>query len=88
VVIEDLISTGGSSIKAVEALRDEGADVLGVIAAFSYDFKVSEDIFEKSQCKLYSLFNFEDLVFAVLEEKYIEESDVEILHNWRDDQKI
>jgi len=85
VVIEDLISTGGSSLKAVKALRDAGANVKGMVAIFSYGFKVAEDNFKKVGCKLFTLSNYDALIDLALETGYINKKDVGILKQWRED---
>lgn len=83
VVIEDLISTGGSSLKAVEALRDAGCEVKGMAAIFTYGFKAAEDNFKAAKCKLLTLSNYETLVKQALQSKYITEKDMKSLQEWR-----
>ncbi|MCE3281095.1 MAG: orotate phosphoribosyltransferase [Bacteroidetes bacterium] len=83
VVIEDLISTGGSSIKAVEALREAGCEVKGMAAIFTYGFKASEDNFKEAKCKLLALSNYETLIKQALKSKYITEKDLKSLQEWR-----
>jgi orotate phosphoribosyltransferase len=85
ILIEDLISTGGSSIKAVEALRERNADILCVISIFSYGFNISLENFEKTKCKSESLFNYDDLISVALENKYINNADADSLREWRID---
>lgn len=85
VVLEDLISTGGSSLKAVEALRKNGAEILGMIASFTYGFQRAVDAFEKANVKLVTLTNYEAVLEAALKTGYIEEKDIEVLHTWRKD---
>jgi orotate phosphoribosyltransferase len=85
VVIEDLISTGGSSLNAVEALRSLNCDVLGMIAIFTYGFEKSVTSFKTANCELTTLSNYNQLIEAALEEKYISHEDVEFLKNWRTD---
>jgi orotate phosphoribosyltransferase len=84
VVIEDLISTGGSSLKAVEALRKAGAEVKGMAAIFTYGFKEANDNFKKSKCNLTTLCDYSSLVKQALKSDYITESDVKSLEEWRD----
>lgn len=84
VVIEDLISTGGSSLAAVEALRAEGCEVLGMVAIFTYDFPIAKANFEKSQCKLYTLSNYPSLIQVANEHNYIEPTQMETLSQWRE----
>jgi orotate phosphoribosyltransferase len=84
VVIEDLISTGGSSLKAVDALREAGAEVKGMAAIFTYGFKVASDNFKKSKCNLTTLCDYTSLVKQALKSDYISETDVKSLEEWRD----
>ena len=79
VVIEDLISTGGSSLKAVEAIRNDGSEVLGVIAIFSYDFPIALEMFKKAKVKLTSLSNYDTVLGEALAINYISEKDIETL---------
>lgn len=84
VVIEDLISTGGSSLKAVEALREAGAVVKGMVAIFTYDFKTAEDNFEAAKCQLITLSDYNILMDEALKNNYITEKDVDSLKKWRE----
>lgn len=83
VVIEDLISTGGSSLKAVDALREKGCNVKGMAAIFTYGFPEAETNFEKAKCQLKTLTNYEILVNTAVEKEYISEKDVDSLKKWR-----
>ena len=83
-LIEDLISTGGSSIKSVEAVRDTGSIVIGVLSIFNYGFKVSEENFKNINCDTSSIFNYNDLLSIALKNSYIEDQDLEKLKSWRD----
>ena len=85
VVIEDLISTGKSSLKAVEALRNANVEVLGMIAIFTYGFQISMQNFNEAKVNLYTLSNYDVLIKTALESEYVKESDVETLKNWRID---
>ncbi len=85
VVIEDLVSTGKSSLKAVEALRTAGAEVIGMVALFNYGFPIAEENFRKAGVKLYSLSNYNAMIEAALATDYIHESDVKTLQQWRQD---
>lgn len=85
VVIEDLISTGGSSLKAVEALRSAGCEVVGMAAIFSYGFPVARKQFEKAGVKLVTLSNYNEMLKAAVETNYIRPQDVETLSVWRED---
>ncbi len=84
VVIEDLISTGGSSLKAVEALRDAGCEVKGMAAIFTYGFKTALDNFKKAKCKLVTLSDYESLIKQALKSDYINEKDLKSLKEWRE----
>ncbi len=83
VVIEDLISTGGSSLKAVEALREAKCDVLGMLAIFTYEFSVAQQNFEKASCAVSTLSNYSTLIEHALSKKYISQDDVSSLQEWR-----
>ncbi len=83
VVIEDLISTGGSSLKAVEALREKEFEVLGLIAIFSYQFETATQNFKNANCPLSTLSNYETLIEIGLNEGFISQNDIENLINWR-----
>ena len=83
VVIEDLISTGGSSLKAVAALKESGATVLGMAAIFTYNFQLSYNNFKEAGCELITLSDYDALVQQAVESKYITESDVSLIRNWR-----
>jgi orotate phosphoribosyltransferase len=85
VVLEDLISTGGSSLSAVRALRDAGCVVLGMVAIFTYEFKKATDEFKSENCTLNTLCNYSVLVDTALNTGYISNSEVETLKNWRID---
>ncbi len=85
VVIEDLISTGGSSLNAVRALRDAGCNVLGMAAIFTYEFSKAADGFAAEKCKLNTLSNYSTLVEMAVESGYIGQSEVETLKKWRID---
>lgn len=83
VVIEDLISTGGSSLKAVEALREKGCDVKGMVAIFTYGFDEAEANFKKAKCRVETLSNYTKLVNAALEKEYVDEKSLKSLNEWR-----
>ena len=84
VVIEDLISTGGSSLKAVEALREAGCEVKGMAAIFTYGFKTANDNFKKAKCKLATLSDYDTLIKQALESDYITEKHLKSLKEWRE----
>ena len=83
VVVEDLISTGGSSLKAVEALRQAGCEVVGMVASFTYGFPVAEKAFADAGVKLVTISNYEALTAIALETGYIKEEQVPTLKEWR-----
>lgn len=84
VVIEDLISTGKSSLSAVKALRDAHVNVLGMVAIFTYGFDVSVNNFKEANVKLDTLSNYKVLINTALESGYIKESDIKALSQWRE----
>jgi orotate phosphoribosyltransferase len=83
VVIEDLISTGGSSLKAVQALREAGCEVLGMVAIFTYGFQKAVDNFSAAGCQLDTLCNYEILLETASETGYISEQELASLREWR-----
>ena len=85
VVVEDLISTGGSSLKAVEAIRANGNEVIGMVASYTYGFPVAIKAFEEANVELVTLTDYEHVVAEALETGYILESDVALLNEWRKD---
>lgn len=85
VVIEDLISTGGSSLKAVEAIRKAGGDVVGMVAYYTYGFPIAAQAFKDANVKLVTLTDYDHVVAEALATGYIQESDIELLNEWRKD---
>jgi orotate phosphoribosyltransferase len=83
VVIEDLVSTGGSSLKAVQDLRDAGAEVLGMAAIFTYGFNIAEKNFADANTELVCLSSYEALLPVAVQESYIKESSLNSLSSWR-----
>ncbi|MBL4656466.1 MAG: orotate phosphoribosyltransferase [Flavobacteriales bacterium] len=83
VIVEDLVSTGGSSLKAVAAVEKENCKVLGMTAIFTYGFDVAADNFQEAECELVTLSNYDMLIDQALRENYIEEKDFELLQTWR-----
>ncbi|TDP00164.1 orotate phosphoribosyltransferase [Flavobacterium sp. 245] len=82
VVVEDLISTGNSSLLAVEALRNEGANIKGMAAIFTYGFGVAEENFKKANIDLYTLSNYENLLDLAVQKQYITEEQQSTLQEW------
>lgn len=83
VVVEDLISTGGSSLKAVEALRNAGCEVLGMVATFTYGFNAARENFEAHQLKVETLCDYEVLLEQAVENGIVQEEQLEMLRKWR-----
>lgn len=84
VVIEDLISTGGSSLKAVEALREFGCEVLGMVASFTYDFDIARQAFADAEITLTTLSDYHAVIETALASGYISEAQVSLLKSWRE----
>jgi orotate phosphoribosyltransferase len=84
VLVEDLISTGGSSIKAIEALKSGGLDVKGLVAIFSYGFKVADENFKKVGCSFTTLTNYDLLIEQALKQNYISKKDMASLREWKE----
>lgn len=84
VVVEDLISTGKSSLQAVEALRDAGYDVAGLAAIFTYGFDIARDNFKQANCPFVTLSNYNALIKYASENQYILDKDIEVLQQWRE----
>ncbi|MBC1334376.1 orotate phosphoribosyltransferase [Listeria booriae] len=85
VVIEDLISTGGSSITAVEALREAGCDVLGIAAIFTYGLEKGKNLLGAANVEVAALTNYDTLIDVALDEGYVTEGDMATLKEWNKD---
>ena len=85
VVVEDLISTGGSSLKAVDAIRNNGCEVIGMVAAYTYGFDAAKEAFKKANVQLITLTNYEAVLDVALKTGYITENQVSVLNTWRKD---
>ena len=83
VVVEDLISTGGSSLKAVAALREAGYEVVGMVASYTYGFPVAAEAFAEAGVRLETLTDYDHVVAEAVASGYIAENDVEVLAEWR-----
>lgn len=83
VIVEDLISTGMSSLAAKDALVNAGADVMGMVAIFSYNFNQARKAFEKANVELTTLSNYDSLIEVAHETGYIKDDDIEVLRQWR-----
>ena len=88
VVVEDLISTGGSSLKAVAALRAAGCEVVGMVASFTYGFPVAEKAFEEAGVKLITLTDYQHVVEEAAKTGYIKDEEVTVLGEWRKDPSV
>ena len=88
VLIEDLLSTGGSSMKACEALIEEGADVLSVLAIFSYNFAVVDEVFNSKGVAFETLTDYKTLLPIAVEKNYVDESSKDTLLKWSDNPKM
>ncbi len=88
VVVEDLISTGGSSLKVVEVLRNQGAEVLGMIALFTYAFRVAETNFSNANLDLHTLSDYPHLLEALTQSGNLDKETFETLISWREDPSV
>lgn len=86
-VVEDLISTGGSALEAVKAIRDFGCEVAGVLAIFTYGFPIAEEAFKKAKCPYATLTNYPTVLEQAVKENYITKEEQAILTDWRKDPK-
>ena len=84
VVIEDLVSTGNSSLKAVEAIRKDGAEVIGMVSIFTYGFPIATKNMKEANVKLTSLSNYDAILEEAVRTLYIDESELETLQDWRE----
>jgi orotate phosphoribosyltransferase len=85
VVVEDLISTGSSSLKAVEALRAAGFDVIGMVASYTYGFPVAEEAFNNAGVKLVTLGDYDHTIEVAAQTGYVSQADIDVLKAWRKD---
>lgn len=83
IVVEDLVSTGSSSIKAVDAIRNDGSDVVGMVAVFTYGFDVAQKNLKDANVDLMTLTNYDAVLQEALRIDYIDESDLDTLQEWR-----
>jgi orotate phosphoribosyltransferase len=84
VIIEDLVSTGGSSLKAVEAIRRDGCEVIGMVASFTYGFDVAVKAFKEAKVPLITLTTYDTVLKAALDTEYIDKEDIKTLEKWRE----
>ncbi len=85
VVVEDLISTGKSSLQAVSALRDAGCEVAGLVAIFNYGFDKAEENFKEAKCRFETLSNYNALIDYAAQHNFVSASDLKLLRQWRED---
>lgn len=83
VVVEDLVSTGSSSLKAVEAIRRDSSEVIGMVANFTYGFPIAAEKFKEAGVELITLTNYDAILAEALRIEYIAESDLDTLQEWR-----
>ena len=88
VIIEDLVSTGKSSLNAVEALREKGAVIKGMLAIFTYGMEVATENFKNNKCELFTLTNYNALIQKAAEESYIREDDLASLIEWKNNPQV
>lgn len=88
ILIEDLISTGGSSLKAVQSLREASLDVKGLVAIFNYGFKDANENFKNSECPFITLTDYSVLIEQALNSNYIRKEDLTLLQNWKENPSI
>ena len=85
VIVEDLVSTGKSSLKAAQAVRDAGAEVIGMVAIFTYEFPQATEAFKQAGIQLLTISNYSAMIDAAVKAEYIKAKDVETLKQWRED---
>lgn len=85
VVVEDLISTGKSSLQAIQALRDAGCDVAGLVGIFNYGFDAAEENFKNAKCRFITLSNYSALIEYAAEHSFISAEELKLLRTWRED---
>ncbi|HPD44109.1 MAG TPA: orotate phosphoribosyltransferase [Dysgonamonadaceae bacterium] len=83
VVVEDLVSTGGSSLKVVEAIRRDGSDVLGMVAIFTYGFPIAQKSMKEARVELTTLCDYDAILDEALRTDYIDQAELKILQDWR-----
>lgn len=88
VVIEDLISTGGSAITAAEALREAGCEVLGIVSIFSYQLQKATSNLDAARVQVHTLTDYSTLIEVALEKTVVSENDIESLKNWRENPAV
>ncbi|MBN2614422.1 MAG: orotate phosphoribosyltransferase [Bacteroidales bacterium] len=87
-VVEDLVSTGKSSLLAVEALREAGVEVLGMVSVFTYGLEIAQTNFEEARCRLVSLSDYDHLIEAAVKQEYVSKDALASLKQWRKDPQL
>ncbi len=87
VIVEDLISTGMSSLKAVQAIIESEGEVLGMSAIFTYGFEIAKDAFMKKECDLITLGDYSNLISSLKDSKYFDSNEISTLESWRENPK-
>lgn len=87
VVIEDLVSTGKSSLQAVKALREAGCNVVGLVSIFTYGLEEAEENFKEAKCRFISLSNYDAMLDFAVADNYITDAEKRMLEDWRRDPK-
>lgn len=88
ILVEDLISSGKSSLDSAQVLKDAGMNVKGMVSIFTYGFDAAAENFKKAECEYVSLCDYSTLLPIAKEQQYVEESDLSILNEWRDNPAI
>lgn len=88
IVVEDLISTGKSSLQAIEALREAGCNVAGLVGIFNYGFAAAEENFKKANCRFETLSNYKALIEYAATHSFITTGDLKLLHKWRENPSV
>ena len=83
VVVEDLISTGKSSLQAIQALRDAGYEVAGLVAIFSYGFDIATENFAEAKCRFTTLSNYSALIEYAADNHFIQKNEIDLLNDWK-----
>ena len=88
ILVEDLISSGKSSLDSAQVLKDAGMNVKGIVSIFTYGFDAAAENFKKAECEYVSLCDYSTLLPIAKEQQYVEESDISVLNEWRDNPEI
>ena len=88
ILVEDLISSGKSSLDSAQVLKDAGMNVKGIVSIFTYGFDAAAENFKNAECEYVSLCDYSTLLPIAKEQQYVEESDLTVLNKWRDNPAI